>query len=102
MSDQPTTPPAPATPEELAALEKAHSSYYALAEELAELELAKPRILMSLQRTREAKEALLEEIRVSRGLPKGANFEIDPQTGAITVHGLLVPRRGYALRHEPG
>ena len=82
------TPPGPLNPlteAELKALDEAATGYTILAEQLAEMELTKPRLLRALAVAREKKEGLVESVRSTRGIHPGVNFEIDPQTGVIRI-----------------
>jgi ATP phosphoribosyltransferase regulatory subunit HisZ len=81
----PPSPPTPLTEAELKALDDAATGFTILAEQLAEMELTKPRLLRALAVAREKKDSLMEAVRSTRGLHPGANFEIDPQTGVIRI-----------------
>lgn len=94
MSDSHETPPETVTPtealppvskEDLAEMAMLLTSYADAQEELTQIELAKPRVLVALARLTDARKAMGLRWLAERNLPASANFEVDPDTGAFTL-----------------
>lgn len=85
-----TQPPSPApipplTAEELKSLEADHELFQNLALRLAEMEVAKPRLIMALTKARDAKAETMAKVLRSRGLPPHTAIDVDSTTGAVTL-----------------
>ena len=85
MSDSTLTAETPVAPEVLARLSKLQDGYQGMASHLAEMELAKIRLLVRIRTMVEERDRIIEQELVARGLAPNTQVQIDDTTGAITV-----------------